>query len=310
MIEALKADQPIDAWVDAGDIPTGSPFARAIEQGVQGSSLLVVLTDAYAAREWCREEILLAKEHQRPVVVVDAVLGCEARSFPYLGNVPRIRWNGDPQAGIDLLLRETLRHLHVAALLDDECQPNDVVFARPPELATLVGQPAGTTVLYPDPPVGLGEQRRLARSGVAFTTPLQRLGAGRVLTGRTVALSMSESSDLAACGMDTLHLDACMTEVSRHLLIQGATLAYGGHLGKGGYTEALFELVRSHTAWAGRCLGRTRRCARRSSRCASCCPCPARTMWTKPCTPTWWPSRPPTLQRICRRLTATPGRVA
>src|SRR4029077_18725352 len=59
-IECLREDQPIEAWVDAGDIQLGSKYAEAINRGIERTSLLVVLTDAYATREWCREEVLLA----------------------------------------------------------------------------------------------------------------------------------------------------------------------------------------------------------------------------------------------------------
>jgi hypothetical protein len=156
LIDSLKGDQPIETWVDSGKIDTGSEFAEAIERGVEGTSLLAVLTDTYATRKWCREEILLAKERQCPVVVVDALELYEVRSFPYLGNVPRIRWDGDPQKSIDLLLKETLRKLHANTLLEARKQPNEFVFARPPELATLVGLAPEVTVLYPDPPIGVG----------------------------------------------------------------------------------------------------------------------------------------------------------
>jgi hypothetical protein len=150
LIDALKEDQPIEAWVDSGDILAGASFADEIEKGVEKTSLLVVLTDNYATREWCREEVLLAKEHQRPIAVIDALTKYEARTFPYLGNVPRVRWDGDPQPGIDLVLKETLRHLHAEAILRRQKQPGDIVFQRPPELATLVGLDRGTSVLYPD----------------------------------------------------------------------------------------------------------------------------------------------------------------
>jgi hypothetical protein len=250
-IECLRQDQPIEAWVDSGDIQTGSKFAEAIKRGVERTSLLAVLTDTYATREWCREEILLAKEHQRPITVVDALTMYEVRSFPYLGNVPRIRWDGDPQKGIDLLLKETLRHLHGSALLDRWKQPGDLVFARPPELATLVGLEPGTTVLYPDPPVGVGEARRLQKANVRITTPFQRLAAEQSLKGRAIALSMSESTDIASCGMDSLHLEGAMIALSRCLLIKGATLAYGGHLGSEGYAQMVFELVRANNNLEG-----------------------------------------------------------
>ena len=251
LIECLREDQPIEAWVDSGDIQAGSKFADAIKRGVARTSLLAVLTDSYATREWCREEVLLAKEHQRPIAVIDALTGYEVRSFPYLGNVPRIRWDGDPQKGIDLLLKETLRHLHVTAVLNQQKQPGDLVFVRTPELATLLGIDPKATVLYPDPPVGVGEAQRLQKANVQITTPLQRLATEKSLNGRAIALSMSESSDIASWGMDSLHLEGAMIDLSRYLLIKGATLAYGGHLGSDGYTQMLFELVRTHNSLEG-----------------------------------------------------------
>jgi hypothetical protein len=251
LINSLKSDQPIDAWVDSGDIPTGSKFAEAITKGVQRTSLLAVLTDAYATREWCREEIFLAKEHQRPVVVVDALSHYEIRSFPYLGNVPQIRWDGDPQKAIDLLLKETLRDLHSRALLEAYKQPDDFAFARPPELATLIGLEPKMTVLYPDPPIGVGEAKRLAKANIPITTPFQRLAADPTLKDKKIALSMSESTDIASAGLDLLHLEESMLEISRYLLIKGAILAYGGHLGTDSYTQKLYELVRTHNALPG-----------------------------------------------------------
>ncbi len=251
LIEYLKADQPVEAWVDSGVIYTGSEFANEIERGVERTSLLVILTDNYATREWCREEVLLAKEHQRPIAVVDALTQYEVRSFPYLGNVPRIRWEGNPQSGVDLLLKETLRYLHTTLVLERAKLKDDVVFIRPPELATLVGLPPDTHVLYPDPPIGIGEARRLAKTKVDFATPLQRLALNQPLHGKKIALSMSESTDIWHFGMDALHLEISMLEMSRYLLIQGATLAYGGHLGTESYTRKLIELVRTHNAREG-----------------------------------------------------------
>jgi hypothetical protein len=250
-IDHLSVDQPVDAWVDSGEIDTGSKFSDAIRSGVERTSLLAIVTDNYSSREWCREEAMLAKEHQRPIVVIDALTSHEIRSFPFLYNVPTLRWNGDTQTGVDLLLKETLRHLHTKAVLESSKQSGDTVFLRPPEPATLLGIVPGSNILYPDPPLGVGELRRLAKAKVTFSTPLERSAQNRLLGGKLIALSMSESSDIAHWGLDELHQTQTMLELSRYLLIQGASLAYGGHLGKLGYTRKLFELVRSHNGQDG-----------------------------------------------------------
>jgi SLOG cluster2/TIR domain len=242
----LNAFNPVESWTDSGDIPSGSTFSEEIEKGVARTSLLVVLTDRYATREWCRREVLMAKEKGRPAAVIDALRRYEVRSFPYLGNLPTVRWDRNPQTGIDLLLKETLRQLHTAKVLEQSQRKGDRLFLRPPELATLVGLPARATVLYPDPPVGVEEALLLGKTKVKCITPLQRLALDRPLKGQKVVLSMSESTDIDRYGLDDVHLRNVMLENSRYLLIKGATLAYGGDFRESGYTQSLIELVRAH----------------------------------------------------------------
>ena len=242
----LTADQPIEAWIDSGQIEVGSNFATEIEDGIKTSSLLAVLTDNYATREWCRTEVLLAKEHQRPIVVVDALQKFEVRSFPYLGNVPVVRWEtGKPYRAIDLLIKESIRQLHTRLRLEQWREDADQITVRPPELAT-IGHAKDKNLLYPDPPLGAEETKLLDQLGINATTPLERMARNNSLDGKRIAMSMSESSDIEKYGFDELHMDNTIVELSRYLLIQGATLAYGGHTGKDGVTANLFELVRSH----------------------------------------------------------------
>ena len=77
-------------------------------------------------------------------------------------------------------------------------------------------------------------------------TPLQRAAANRALSGKKIAVSISEADAPGRVGMFPEHLGAALIDISRHLLVRGATLAYGGHLGSTGYTTALFDLVRAH----------------------------------------------------------------
>jgi len=267
LIAYLNQEQPVRAWVDSGDIQTGSAFDTAIANGIKTSSVLCVLTDHYSTRSWCRKEIILAKQYWRPVVVIAAFSEQEVRSFPYLGNVPVLRWpclhaHQSPEerekanqsaavSAVDLVLKETLRHLHAKVLLKQAQSPGDFILARPPELLSVLRAKGSSMVLYPDPPLGAEEIALLSETEVPTTTPLSRLAAERPLKGTQVALSMSESTDIQHFGFDDLHFRNAMSEISRYLLLKGATLVYGGHLGDEGYTQALFELVRAHHCLAG-----------------------------------------------------------
>jgi hypothetical protein len=66
------------------------------------------------------------------------------------------------------------------------------------------------------------------------------------LSQMAIAISISESDDLAVLGLAEEHLRDAMTEISRHMLAMGARLVYGGDLRDNGYTTILFELVARH----------------------------------------------------------------
>ena len=68
----------------------------------------------------------------------------------------------------------------------------------------------------------------------------------RFLQGKTIGISISETSDMAIFGLGREHLDDAMAEIAAHLLACGAHLSYGGDLREGGFTELLFEIVNRH----------------------------------------------------------------
>ncbi len=246
LLEYLKANQPEKTWFDAGDIASGSRFAKAIEEGVTDSALLAVVTDAYSSRSWCRREVLFAKRHQRPFVIVDALQEREIRRFPYAGNAPVLRWRDDPRSVVDSLLRETLRHVYATEMLRQRARPDDEILPSGPELVTVVHRDKEKPILYPDPPLGTEELAVLSLAGVKVETPLERHAKAYDLRAKQilVALSISEAEDLPRFGLRKPHLDEVLLEVSRYLLVAGVRLAYGGHLGSVGYTVRLADLLR------------------------------------------------------------------
>ncbi|WP_035975751.1 hypothetical protein [Bradyrhizobium sp. th.b2] len=64
-----------------------------------------------------------------------------------------------------------------------------------------------------------------------------------LLKDRCIAISISNSPDMAARGLGKEHLEDAMSEIARHLIASGGTVAYGGDLRPGGFTELLFEIV-------------------------------------------------------------------
>ena len=252
VVKHLEQTQPVKTWIDSADVDGGSKFSEEIEKGVLDSVLLVIATRNYSSRPWCRKELLLAKRHQRPFVIVDALEGLDPRSFPYGGNVPVLRWReGCAERAVDLVLKETLRHFHVRLLLTGQARDGDVVLTSSPELTTVVRLPKGSPVLYPDPPLGDEESEEMESLGHRLETPLQRVAHGRPLKNTPVVLSVSESGDLERYGLTPAHLNATLHEISRQLLARGAILEYGGHLGPEGYTVALFDMAKAYSGMSG-----------------------------------------------------------
>lgn len=169
----------LDDFFDAADIPDGTRFAEFVTR-CAGSlpALLAIQTDAYTSREWCRLEVLEAKRCRVPIVVLAAVQNREARSFPYMGNVPVVRWNNETSLPgvVGALLGEVLRDRYFPRRVEAICKHHGLsteqqVFAYPPELLTVLSYQtdvvaAGGAVgryLYPDPPLGR-EELRLIRA--------------------------------------------------------------------------------------------------------------------------------------------------
>lgn len=247
----------------------GTDFTDAIKGEVERAALVAFQTDSYGSREWCRREVLIAKAAGRPMVVVNAVRRGEERSFPYLGNVATVRWEGGDDPGEQaartcaLLLREALRvryfeeEVRSRGLLSDGTHTT----AYPPELCTLAAlrrdaaEPAGagTRILYADPPLP-DEEAALLRTvapTVELVTPHQAQARPTALRGRVVAISASASPETERRGWAEEQIDDLLVELGRYLYAAGATIAYGGDLRERGLTWSLVELARSYGTGSG-----------------------------------------------------------
>lgn len=265
-LTALKSSP----WLDVQQIEGGQGFRKQLKKGIANSTFVAVVSDRYAASEWCRWEVQLAKERDTPMVVLDMVSEGQRRSLPALGNVPVIRMNtlnatsARADIAYDRVVEALLTELVMSRYFPHTIDTDDVggdhrVFHAPPDLVTLAAAQdevaEDALAVYPDPPLPDFEARFLERSTKfgRVRTPLSLLGADAPAgsSDRTlrVAISISDvpEADLVERGLSRLHLRALFLQICRHVLAAGHDLAYGGDLRLMGFVHHLADLERSYS---------------------------------------------------------------
>ena len=245
----LFSDTKLRGFFDVNDILDGYQFDQQIKDNVKESLVLVLFTDTFSSREWCRIEALTAKENMKPMVVVSQLQEGAERLFPYIGNVPSIVFHGDWRPVINLLLRTAIDYIYESLLLESMCDAQSTYLPYPPEAHSLsVLKDDKTTIYYPEPPLGneeievlnsISEQMTTKKT---FKTPMEQQAAVNQLSDAQIAISVSDSEDLQSLGIGKDMLCDLTVELSRHILKAGGKMIYGGDLRKDGYTKLFRDL--------------------------------------------------------------------
>lgn len=251
----IRSKTKLDSFFDVNDIPDGRNFEEEIKNNIrdaQNSAIVIIDSTTYSEREWCRKEALEGKSNNVPAIRVDVLDGIVRRTFPYIANIPTIRFNDNWDEVVSLLLRSVLdQHFQQQFLeilksglnLDGTIQPT------PPELISVHKcHGSSSKVIYPEPPLGREELALLkeAFNDKEFVTPMQLLSSQNDLKGKSIAISISEPDNLSGLPVAPTMMRDLSIEVARHLLVAGAKLVYGGDLRPDGMTYALSELTKQY----------------------------------------------------------------
>lgn len=247
LVNYLTEETTLDAFFDIKDIVPGNRFDKQIDEGVKNALLIILYTNTYSDREWCRRELIAAKDNNVPTVVVLMTDGVVKRTFPYVGNVPSIAFQKDWREPINLLLRTALDEYHEELLLNKIAADDDAVhiITCPPELYNIRFLPnERIKLLYPEPPLGQEELTILSQvhKNVDFVTPMEYTSANLQLLEKNIAISISNSEDTSIYGVGQEMLDDLSIEISKHILKAGGKMIYGGDLRKSGFTELFANL--------------------------------------------------------------------
>lgn len=188
-------------FFDSHSIQAGDDWAEALKANAATGAMLSLRTDRYAGREWCQREVVIAKTHGVPVVVLDALDRGEERGSFLLDHMPRLparrvgaEWNRDTiLRALGLLVDECLKRALWRRQRDLAGEESGVAWWAPhaPEPLTLVAwltdnRPRGrkpVIVLHPDPPLTRCERDTI--ESIAVLAGLDK--RVEVLTPRTFA---------------------------------------------------------------------------------------------------------------------------
>jgi len=247
----------MNRFFDATEISPGFQFDNEIEAYIPNSTLVAISSDAYSSRYWCQREILAAKHHNRPIVIIDCLEDYEDRVFPAASNVPCVHVPADAPISEKNILRiivatilETIRHsFAIQSLQFYQSQgwiPSDCALtSRPPEIrqALSLKKEGKSKICYPEPPIYIQEADWHEQLEIETFTPLWSLSDHNLLKGARIGISISEVSN-HEFSSNHFHSDQLIKfaqDLARHLLARTSTLIYGGDLRQDGFTEFILD---------------------------------------------------------------------
>lgn len=186
LVREVIRNTRLNDYFDANDLQPGADWEAELRKNAGTGAMLAIRTDLYSSREWCQREVVIAKTHGMPLVMMDAIGYGEERGSFLMDHAPRIavrksegHWQKkDVYRALNLLVDECLKRAlwMQQKELARESHELDVAWWAPhaPEPLTLsrwINDYIGTAhnvagegnirILHPDPPLGPEEREVL-----------------------------------------------------------------------------------------------------------------------------------------------------
>jgi len=255
--EFIDSYLKLNNFFDKVEILDSQNWPEKLEEEIKdkNSLFMYILSDNYAKTLWTKKELIIARESKKPIVGIDVlsnknevpILIANTKIFKLLQSIQKIEINCSNKFLLHTKhnLREIINFLLKEALIFEVGRKKGINLPRKPDLfdACKIKE----DIIYPDPPMMNIEKDIFKSCGKSNTyTPFTKIQKN---LNKKIAISVSESPDLEEKGMTIEHLNLLMIEMARYLIINGATLIYGGDLGykkEFNFTAILAETFRAY----------------------------------------------------------------
>jgi len=272
--DAVARYPRIDFFLDEDALAAGEDFPAALRRAldVQVPAMLVIHTDRYGTRPWCRRELATFRRpteaeprvwHLRVLLVVDHIQCGVARVLGELAGAPLLRYTASNERQIldrlvqGLALSEYHRRRAQRVMLHTRDNPRRVAIDWVPDAHTMAELTRAldappTMVCFPGSGLSRMELEAIRAANApqaieTFDSVLEAKAGVRARPRTVVGLSfgMPSEDDLTARGLGQSHLSAFLDRMARLLIGHGLDVSFGGAI-ETGFTYALSTTLRSH----------------------------------------------------------------
>lgn len=257
---------PVRLFFDENDINYGERFDIKIENSIKNSTLVIIHSDGFSSREYCKREVLIAKQYERPIVLIDYLQNGEDRLFPYLGNTKtiKIEKNINYFKLLFEIIKESIRiefyRQRNTALLSlyNAKKSHYKIIPYPPELLTVsFRKDKKETIIYPNPILGFEEIKILEEQfpNKSFLTPILFIISLKkytsFLNNLSISFSVSDTENIHTTPDLAFRLKETLINICRYLVACGGNIIYSGNFNyeKFNFLTVLMDQFISYKQW-------------------------------------------------------------